>query len=578
MKKTKKSIVLLLVAAMILSSISVTFADTAPTFTDISTSWAKQNIINVYNKGLMNGITTTLFKPLDKVTNYSALITISRMTNAKEKYDLAALEQKYKASVLDKYKVPSYASKEVAYCLEAGIITANDVSALTATSNVTKQVVSAYIAKAFGVTYDADKPIVFLGYNDSMFIIKENKTYINYLIGLGVLSSTGDAKGNFNPDEQLTRDMFAKMMDVASDKYKELKGGTTTPTTPTTPSTTTPTTPTTTTPTTPTTTTPTTTTPTAKPDYTGKVDQLITEYGVIVFQINGANNTVTKKSLTVANNIKCTIEGVASDYWKVKSGDKASIYLDKEGKIAQLIIESKIKKATGTVESILVTDKLELSVNVPNVGIKKYYITSATSIIKNKTAAKYDTLKAGDTVTLTVSDDIDLVEINADSTITTDSGIIESIIYTRTAAPRITMIGYDGKNKEYFIRKDIDAANILIGTAKSKVFDLRPGMNVKVDLENDEIVKLTTTPTESNDKFSGTIKYVNTSLKIITMTYFDVLQQKETNLQIDVTSSNMMDLATNAVTLTQLKEGDKIIVVGVQNVDKVKASIVILDK
>ncbi len=578
MKKTKKSIVLLLVAAMILSSISVTFADTAPTFTDISTSWAKQNIINVYNKGLMNGITTTLFKPLDKVTNYSALITISRMTNAKEKYDLAALEQKYKASVLDKYKVPTYASKEVAYCLEAGIITANDISALTATSNVTKQVVSAYIAKAFGVTYDADKPIVFLGYNDSMFIIKENKTYINYLIGLGVLSSAGDAKGNFNPDDQLTRDMFAKMMDVASDKYKELKGGTTTPTTPTTPSTTTPTTPTTTTPTTPTTTTPTTTTPTVKPDYTGKVEQLITEYGVIVFQINGANNTVTKKSLSVSNSIKCTIDGAASDYWKVKAGDKASIYVDKEGKIAQLIIESKVKKAAGTVESILVTDKLELTVNIPSVGSKKYYITNSTSIIKNKTTAKYDALKAGDNVTLTVSDDTDLVEVNADSTITTDSGVIESIIYTRTAAPRITMIGYDGKNKEYFIRKDIDAANILIGTAKSKVYDLRPGMNVQVNLENDEIVKLTTTPTESNDKFSGTIKYVNTSLKIITMTYFDALQQKEVSLQIDVTSSNMMDLATNAVTLAQLKEGDKIIVVGVQNVDKVKASIVILDK
>jgi hypothetical protein len=110
--KIKRSITLLLVTVMILSSITVLHADAAQ-FTDISGSWAKQYIINVYNKGMMSGKTATQFKPLDKITHFEVLVSISKMTNAKDKYDLAALESKYKADVLDKYNVPAYARQAV---------------------------------------------------------------------------------------------------------------------------------------------------------------------------------------------------------------------------------------------------------------------------------------------------------------------------------------------------------------------------------------------------------------------------------------------------------------------------------
>jgi hypothetical protein len=569
MKNIKRSLSLLLIAAMILSSISVLSADTtAAKFTDINNSWAKQNIINVYNKGLMNGVSETSFKPLDKVTNFQALISITRMTNAKQKYDLAALEAKYKDSVLDKYKVPSYARQETAYCIEAGILTANDISALTATTYATKQVVSSYLGKAFGITYDPTKPIVFLGYSDSMFIVKENKPHISYLIDIGVLSSKGDTKGNFNPDELISREIYAKMLDVASDKYKEVNP--TAPTTPTVP--TTPTEPT--TPTVPTTP----TIPTTPADYTGKVEQVIIEYGVVVFQITEQNGTITKKNISVADDIKCIIDGAESSYyWKVKVGDKAEIYLNKDKKISKLVVDSRIKKVTGTVESIVVTDKLELNVNIKDAGSKKYYITEKTKIVKNKGIVKYDSLKPGDNVYITLDND-DATEINADSKVTTDSGIIESIIYTRTAAPKITMIGLDGKNKEYFIRKDLDPAYILIGNSTSVVYNLRPGMHVSVELENDEIVKLTALRTETNDKFAGTIKYINTSLKVITMSYFDALEQKEIEKRVAIGDSKIMNLEARFMSLDQLKAGDKIIVIGVDDINAINANMIILDK
>jgi hypothetical protein len=564
---------------MILSSISVLYADaTVIKFADINNSWARQNIINVYNKGLMNGISESLFKPLEKITNFQALISITRLTNAKEKYDLAALEAKYKDSVLDVYNVPTYARQEIAYCLEAGIVTLNDISALKASTYATKQVVSAYIAKAFGVTYDPTKPIVVLNYKDSMFIIKENKVFIKYLIDIGVINSPGDSNSNFNPDELITRETYAKMLDVASDKYKEVNPATsTTPTVPTTPVTpvepTVPTTPigpiTPELPITP-------VVPTIQPDYTGKVEQVIIEYGVIVFQIQGANNTTTKKNLSVADNIICSIDGVESSYyWKIKNGDKVFIYLNKEGKVSKLVVDSIIKKITGTVESLLVTDKLELTVKIKDVGSKKYYITANTKITKNKSLVKYDALKAGDNVTMTVTDE-EVLDINADSTITIDNGIIESIMYTRTATPKVTMIGLDAKIKEYFVRKDLETKNILINDKGSYVYDLRPGMHIKVELENDEIIKLTTIRTETNNKIDGTIKYINNTFNIIVLSTYGA-DGVEITKEISVENSEITDVNLEKLTLDKLKEGNQVTVFAVEDAGKLKASLIILN-
>ena len=141
-----------------------------------------------------------------------------------------------------------------------------------------------------------------------------------------------------------------------------------------------------------------------------------------------ANNLMLNKNFSIADDITCTIDGVEnSNYWKIKNVDNALIYLNKEGKISKLIIDSKV-------------------LSIPGAG---------------------------------------------GSLITTDRGIIESITYTRTSAPKITMMSLDGKMKEYFIKKDLTTINILIFDEEHYVYDLKPGMNISIELENEEIIKLT---------------------------------------------------------------------------------------
>jgi hypothetical protein len=393
-----------------------------------------------------------------------------------------------------------------------------------------------------------------------------------------VLNSQGDIAGKFNPDELITRETYAKMLDVASNKYNQVTP--TAPATPTVPVTpnvpTTPIVPETpiipTTPVIPTTP----TVPAIQPDYTGKVEQVIVEYGVIVFQIQDANNTTTKKSFSVADNITCIIDGVESlDYWKLKNGDKVFIYLNKEGKISKLVVDSRIKKITGTVESLLATDKMELMIKVKDVGSKKYFITPSTKITKNKSLVKYDALKAGDKVQLTVSDE-EVLDINADSTITTSNGIIESIMYTRTAAPMITLIGSSGEPIKYFIRKDLESKNILVNDKASLVYDLRPGMQVKVELENDEIIKLTTTRIETSSKMDGTIKYINGTFEILVLSKFGA-DGVETTKEISVKDCKITDVNLNELTIDKIKVGDPVTVFAVDNAGKLKASLIILN-
>jgi|GEM_PF-1004691 len=586
MKNIKRSLTLLLITAMILSSINMIYADTTTTkFTDINNSWAKQSIINVSNKGLMNGITPTEFKPLDKVTHYQALVSIARMTKAKEKYDLTALETKYKADVLDKNNVPAYARKEVAYAIEAGIIKATDVAGFSIEPYINKQVVTYNLARAFGASYEAQATFVFLGYKDSMYIRSEYKPYVRYLVDLGVISSAGDEKGNFNPTTQITREVFAKMLDIASDKYNALKPVTTPTPAPTTPAVpTTPAIPTTpaapAVPETPTTNTDAVPTEPAvivpKADYIGTVDQVIIEFGTMVFQIPDGNNKVEKKSFKMADDITCVIDGVESAYyWKIKSGDKVFIYLNKEGKVSKLVVDSKIKKYTGTIQSLLITDKLELTVKLQDSTIKKYYITDTTKIIKNKSTVKYDSLKAGDKISMTAAE-AEALEINADSIIGTDTGVIESILYTRTSAPKVTMIGADGKNKEYFIRKDLSTANILINDKGSSVYDLRPGMQVKVNLENDEITKLTTIKVETSSKMDGVIKFINKDFKVIVLSQFGA-DGKEITKEIYVSDCEIRNIRLEELSLDKLKEGDNVTVFAVADTGKLKASLIILN-
>ncbi|MDD2482616.1 MAG: S-layer homology domain-containing protein, partial [Lutispora sp.] len=224
-----KKIAAILTATILLSTTTMAFADTP--FIDIEKNWAKAHIISVNEKGLMNGTEADKFSPDKAVDKYSAIISIARMmgTNNMDLNDVV----NYQKDVLDKYKVPEYAMRETAFCLDKGIIQGEiEMDKFGNQAQATKLDVCVYLGRAFGVNYDAAKPPVILSYTDAYSIPSMYRVYIDHMIKIGVVDGKGDAEGLFNPNTPITRAMFAKMLDAASIEYVKTDITTDTPTEP----------------------------------------------------------------------------------------------------------------------------------------------------------------------------------------------------------------------------------------------------------------------------------------------------------------------------------------------------------
>lgn len=214
---SKKFIALITAAVLVIGSMSAAYGDSP--FGDIENNWAKANIISVYEKGLMNGTSEGKFSPNSPVSKYSAVITIARMMNAEKTEDLDTYIGKYK-DILDKYSVPSYARREVAFCLDKEIIQGEiDLVRFNEEPNATKLDICIYLGRAFGIKHDPSQPSAQLFFRDTEMIPRAYRIYVDHMIKIEVVDGKGDANGDFRPNDPLTRAMFAKMIDVANTEY-----------------------------------------------------------------------------------------------------------------------------------------------------------------------------------------------------------------------------------------------------------------------------------------------------------------------------------------------------------------------
>jgi len=340
MKKFKIIKAAIIFCTLIYAITGIAYADiNTTTFTDIDNSWAKQHIINVYNKGLMGGFSATEFQPGNQVKNYDALVSISRMVNGEKDINLEQLEEIYQASVLDKFNVPEYAREHILVCLHKNIVSDADIGQFAKYPYATKNNIVKYLGMAFGVTVNPDAPPTVLAFTDSMFIPSLYKPYVKFLIDNGIINASGDANGNFNPADYIDRASFAKMMDLSSDVYNGKILGLDTnddseiiwtqpvdsdsdsdsdiiemdeePA-----------------------------------DVTAYVDQAIPEYGNLAVFVG-----TERRIYRIADNAVCTIDGVSNGFWKLKKSDLVKLYIEGD-KVVKIIGESKIRKTVGTLLNI----------------------------------------------------------------------------------------------------------------------------------------------------------------------------------------------------------------------------------
>lgn len=216
----KKTSIAILLFALILNT-GASFSVDVP-----ESHWAKSYIDSVTQKNIMTNDATGNFEPYRLTTKIEALIVIYRSIKvggliAEDEMAPIVAEYESRFVTMGIPKVDSSYGDDVypaiAYALDKKIISIEELDQVIVDEQPTglkKLEFAIYLAKALN-NYKSENlnRIVILQYKDDALIDLASRKYLMFLIEEGILSSQGDASGNFNPESEVSRMIMAIMVD-----------------------------------------------------------------------------------------------------------------------------------------------------------------------------------------------------------------------------------------------------------------------------------------------------------------------------------------------------------------------------
>ena len=198
----------------------------AAAFTDTSGHWASEYIDDITSSNLVAGYDDGTFKPDKAVTNAEALAFVSRLWKG-DTATVTAVQKKWQ-SVLTANLPSAYSwlQDEAAICLEAGVLTQSEFTALCtsgALGNAAKRedlavwLVKAMQLSSLAASYGSDA----LTFADKAAITASARPFVALLAGAKII--VGDDLGNFSPVSEVTRGAMAAMLSRSLD-YMEDQG------------------------------------------------------------------------------------------------------------------------------------------------------------------------------------------------------------------------------------------------------------------------------------------------------------------------------------------------------------------
>lgn len=163
-------------------------------YTDLSGyTWAKDAILNLSKRGIINGKGNGEFAPADHVTReqFAKMVIL-----AIDKYDTTAV------SIFDDVPSDSWYASYVASAQKAGIINGVDDSNFGSGKYITREEMAVMIYRAFtakGITLDGDKD----SFNDMNTVSSYAYSAVSRLAGSGIINGVGD--NTFAPKKLSTR-------------------------------------------------------------------------------------------------------------------------------------------------------------------------------------------------------------------------------------------------------------------------------------------------------------------------------------------------------------------------------------
>lgn len=202
---------------------SLTAGAFAATYTDIQTHWAKTYLETLVSKGVLSGYEDGTMRPDNNITACETLVILSRLYTLSDT-EKALIADDYESEVkADVDATYSWAYTNLEICRAAGIITKDELKALSLGSNLKKEELAVFIVRAMQYTTAAQKLTVKdMSFTDASKVSSACIGSVAELAKLNIL--TGDQNKNVSPQSSVTRAVVATMvvraLDVLSDAGK----------------------------------------------------------------------------------------------------------------------------------------------------------------------------------------------------------------------------------------------------------------------------------------------------------------------------------------------------------------------
>ena len=213
----KKQVLRRIVAGSLTAAMLTTLAAAAD-FKDIKSHWAKSYIEDLAGKGKISGYEDGSFKPDAQVTNLETLIFVSRLC-IDDSLPQDKILEKWSTVIKAAMKnTNEWAYKNLAVCLESGILTQAELEALCQSNTMgkpaTREDLAVYLVRAMGLAPVAATLKVYpLSFADVSTISADAKPAV-YLLSQSKIVE-GMENNKFQPQGQVTRGQVAAMLSRA---------------------------------------------------------------------------------------------------------------------------------------------------------------------------------------------------------------------------------------------------------------------------------------------------------------------------------------------------------------------------
>ncbi|WP_186565613.1 S-layer homology domain-containing protein [Lawsonibacter celer] len=515
----KRFAALALTLAMALSLLTVSAS--AVTFSDITRHWAKSDIETLATDGVVNGVGDNKFAPDRKMTACEALLFCSRTTGVssgdKAKIAEAWAEELKTLLPEDMY---SWACKEMAVCLETGIISATELAALNESGalkkTITRENLTMYLVRAMQLDALAKNLTTYpLTFADADAVSAAMQPYVYLLNMYGVVK--GNESNQFMPQGTLSRaemtTMLRRTIDFMDERgiYAELPAYT-------------------------------------SYDWTGGTIAAVTtsSSGIILLTLDNAMSGALSVSLPA--DVEIYESNMLADSDALKVGKYARVNLNSKGAAESVRLGGTLQSYTGSVTDIR-EDALAISVNGTS---KRWEIDRFTQVQVGKTVgdASLIDVEAGYTTAVCQVDELGhLAAVQLTGGTRAEEGILVSVT-SASGGQTIQVASFNGVTTRYTVPAGAGiTVNGLVGTLQTS----HAGDYVSLRVSNDDSSKVYSMNVDTVTQYvQGSVRSYTTAKATNTLVLEDLTSGRSTTYNL--LSSAVIRFNGETIALSKLEK------------------------